>query len=90
MTELLIMAAYLALLLVLGVMSQRFFRGTAKDYFLASHSIGPVLLLMSIFGTTMIAVSLLTPAPSQKTLRKFFQPANKTALSGAGAAAAGD
>ena len=58
MTELVIMAAYLALLLGLGVMSQRFFRGTAKDYFLASHSIGPVLLLMSIFGTTMTAFTL--------------------------------
>lgn len=58
MTELVVMAAYLALLLALGIASQRFFRGTAKDYFLASHSIGPVLLLMSIFGTTMTAFTL--------------------------------
>jgi SSS family solute:Na+ symporter len=58
MTELVIMAAYLVLLLGLGVASQRFFRGTANDYFLASHSIGPVLLLMSIFGTTMTAFTL--------------------------------
>lgn len=58
MTQLLIMAAYLALLVVLGAASKRVFRGTARDYFLASHSIGPVLLLMSIFGTTMTAFTL--------------------------------
>ncbi len=58
MTQLLIMAAYLGLLLVLGALAHRFFNGTAKDYFLASHSIGPVFLLMSIFGTTMTAFAL--------------------------------
>ena len=46
MTQLIIMAAYLGLLLGLGVVAHRFFSGTAKDYFLASHSIGPVFLLM--------------------------------------------
>ena len=58
MTPLVIMAAYLLILLVLGYLSQRAFRGTARDYFLASHSIGPVLLLMSVFGTTMTAFAL--------------------------------
>jgi SSS family solute:Na+ symporter len=58
MTPLLIMAAYLALLVALGAVCNRFFLGTARDYFLASHSIGPVLLLMSIFGTTMTAFTL--------------------------------
>ena len=58
MTQLIIMAAYLGLLLVLGAIAHRFFSGTAKDYFLASHSIGPVFLLMSIFGTTMTAFAL--------------------------------
>ena len=58
MTQVVIMAAYLALLVVLGAASNRLFRGTAQDYFLASHSIGPVLLLMSIFGTTMTAFTL--------------------------------
>jgi SSS family solute:Na+ symporter len=52
------MSTYLGLLLGLGYLSQRLFRGTAKDYFLASHSIGPVLLLMSVFGTTMTAFAL--------------------------------
>ena len=58
MTPLLIICAYLALLLVLGVASSRFFRGTASDYFLASRGIGSFLLVMSLFGTTMTAFAL--------------------------------
>lgn len=58
MTQLLIMCGYLFLLLGLGLITKRLFRGTAKDYYLASHSIGPVLLLMSVFGTTMTAFAL--------------------------------
>jgi SSS family solute:Na+ symporter len=58
MTALSIMVGYLILLLALGVLSHRFFRGTSKDYFLASQSIGPVLLLMSVFGTTMTAFAM--------------------------------
>lgn len=53
-----IVAAYLALLLLLGLGANRFLRATPKDYMLASHSIGPVLLLMSLFGTTMTAFAL--------------------------------
>ncbi len=58
MTQLIVICCYLALLLGLGVFSSRLFRGTSKDYMLASHSIGPFLLLMSIFGTTMTAFAL--------------------------------
>ncbi|MFH1302676.1 MAG: sodium:solute symporter family protein [Planctomycetota bacterium] len=58
MTQLVIIGIYLALLLFLGVFSSRMFKGTSKDYMLASHSIGPFLLLMSIFGTTMTAFAL--------------------------------
>lgn len=58
MTQLIIIGCYLGLLLVLGLCSSTLFRGTSKDYMLASHSIGPVLLLMSIFGTTMTAFAL--------------------------------
>lgn len=53
-----IIAGYFVLLLMLGLISSRFFRGTSKDYFVASHSIGPFLLLMSVFGTTMTAFAL--------------------------------
>ena len=58
MTQLIIITIYLALLLGLGLFSHRMFRGTSKDYMLASHSIGPFLLLMSLFGTTMTAFAL--------------------------------
>jgi SSS family solute:Na+ symporter len=58
MTPLIIITAYLCILLVLGVSSNRLFKGTSLDYLLASHSIGPFLLLMSLFGTTMTAFSL--------------------------------
>ena len=53
-----IILAYLGLLLGLGFFASRLFTGTKSDYQLASHSIGPFLLLMSIFGTTMTAFAL--------------------------------
>ena len=56
--ELIIISGYLMLLLGLGLAASRLFRGTRKDYLLASHSIGPFLLLMSLFGTTMTAFAL--------------------------------
>lgn len=58
MTVLVVICGYLILLLGLGLGSNRFFRGTSKDFFVASHSIGPFLLLMSVFGTTMTAFAL--------------------------------
>ncbi len=57
-TQLVIIAIYLVALLFLGFFASRLFRGTKKDYLLASHSIGPILLLMSLFGTTMTAFAL--------------------------------
>ena len=58
MDVLLIIVGYLFILLLLGVGSSRLFRGTSQDFFVASHSIGPFLLLMSVFGTTMTAFAL--------------------------------
>ncbi len=58
MTQLIIISIYLCLLLGLGLFSSKLFRGTSKDYMLASHSIGPFMLLMSLFGTTMTAFAL--------------------------------
>ena len=58
MTQLILMAVYLGLLLGLGYFSSRLDRGTAHDYFAASQSIGPVLLLLTMFGTTMTAFAL--------------------------------
>lgn len=53
-----IILGYLALLLVLGMASKLFSRGTSADYFVVSRSVGPFLLLMSIFGTTMTGFAL--------------------------------
>lgn len=58
MAPLIVVLVYLGLLLGLGAWSRRFFRGTSRDFFVASHSIGPFLLLMSVFGTTMTAFAL--------------------------------
>lgn len=59
MIAVIVIVVYLALLLGLGVISNRFFRGTAADYFLASRGIGSFLLLMSLFGTTMTGFALI-------------------------------
>ncbi|MEM0924912.1 MAG: sodium:solute symporter family protein [Planctomycetota bacterium] len=56
--QLIIILLYLSLLLALGLSSSRLFKGTKEDYQVASHSIGPFLLLMSLFGTTMTAFAL--------------------------------
>ena len=53
-----VVLGYLVLLLGLGIYSGTFFRGTSKDYFVASRSIGPFMLLMSVFGTTMTGFAL--------------------------------
>ena len=59
MIQLTIILIYLGLLVLLGFLANRFFTGTSHDYMLASHSIGPFLLLMSLFGTTMTAFALI-------------------------------
>ena len=59
MTQLIVICVYLGALLALGLFASRLFLGTKKDYMLASHSIGPFLLLMSLFGTTMTAFALI-------------------------------
>lgn len=53
-----VIAGYLGLLAVLGLVSSRFFKGTSADYFVVSRSVGPFLLLMSIFGTTMTGFAM--------------------------------
>ena len=58
MTALLVIVIYLGVLLTVALSSSRLSTGTSEDYFLASRSIGPFLLLMSLFGTTMTAFAL--------------------------------
>jgi len=54
-----IIAVYLGLVLAVGLASHRLFRPTGEDYFVAGRSIGPVVLLASLFGTHMTAFSIL-------------------------------
>ena len=56
---LLVIGLYLAGVLSIGFLSHRLFRGTGEDYFVATRTIGPFVLLMSLFGTHMTAFSLL-------------------------------
>jgi SSS family solute:Na+ symporter len=57
-TQVWIIVAYLAALILLGVASNSLFKGTAVDYFVASRGVGPVLLVLSVFGTTMTAFAI--------------------------------
>ncbi len=54
-----IILIYLIVVLGIGMASHRLFRGTGEDYFVATRSIGPFILLMSLFGTHMTAFALL-------------------------------
>ena len=58
MTPLFIIIGYLGLLIGLGLVSNRFSKGTAADFFVVNRSVGSFLLLMSIFGTTMTGFAL--------------------------------
>jgi solute:Na+ symporter, SSS family len=54
-----IIVVYLAIVLVIGLFSHRFFRGTSEDFFVAARTIGPFILLVSLFGANMTAFTLL-------------------------------
>jgi SSS family solute:Na+ symporter len=56
---LVILILYLALVLGIGLFSNRFLRRTGEDYFVATRSIGPVILLLSLFGTNMTAFAIM-------------------------------
>lgn len=54
-----IILLYLGVVLFVGFMGHRLFRGTGEDYFIASRTIGPFVLLMTLFGTNMTAFTML-------------------------------
>jgi len=54
-----VLVVYLALVLAIGLWSHKLFRGTGEDFFVATRTIGPFVLLMSLFGTNMTAFALL-------------------------------
>ncbi len=58
LTPLLVICSYMALLIALGVVAARLFKGTAADFFVVSRSVGSFFLLMSIFGTTMTGFAI--------------------------------
>src|SRR6187455_2080746 len=55
----LVVFAYLALVLYIGVFRGRGGSANAEDYFLAGRSLGPTVFLLSLFGTNMTAFSIL-------------------------------
>jgi SSS family solute:Na+ symporter len=57
-----IIIVYLAIVLVIGLFSHRFFRGTSEDFFVAARTLGPFILLVSLFGANMTAFALLGSA----------------------------
>jgi SSS family solute:Na+ symporter len=54
-----IILIYLAIAVFIGVFSTRFLRKTGSDFFVASRSMGPFVLLMSLFSTNMTAFAIL-------------------------------
>ncbi len=54
-----IIVGYLALVLGIGLFSHRFFRGTSEDFFVAARTLGPFILLVTLFGANMTAFALL-------------------------------
>ena len=62
MTTTVVILVYLVIVLLIGAYSHRWFRGTAEDYFVATRTIGPFILLLSLFGTHMTSFSLLGAA----------------------------
>ncbi|MEO7414654.1 MAG: sodium:solute symporter family protein [Opitutaceae bacterium] len=58
MIPVVIIAVYLLALIALGLVSHRYFRGGSADYFVASRSLGPFVLFMAVYGTTMTAFAM--------------------------------
>jgi SSS family solute:Na+ symporter len=56
---LVVIAIYLAAVLAIGGFSHRWFHGTSEDFFVATRSLGPALLLLNLFGANMTAFAVL-------------------------------
>jgi SSS family solute:Na+ symporter len=55
----LIVFAYLAIVLYIGIFAFRRSKESGEDYFLASRALGPVIFLLALFGTNMTAFAIL-------------------------------
>jgi SSS family solute:Na+ symporter len=58
LSGLVLFVGYLVALLAIGVVSQRAGSGTHRDFSTASESVGPFMMLMSLFGATMTSFAL--------------------------------
>ncbi|MBN1858627.1 sodium:solute symporter family protein [Candidatus Bipolaricaulota bacterium] len=58
MVEILIVAAYLTILLGLGFHASRRMRRTSEDYFVASRSLSPILLFLTMAATNFSALTV--------------------------------
>lgn len=58
MTALYVLIVYWAMLVVLGIVTNRRLSGTSEDFFVASHAVGPIVLVLTIFGTTMTSFAM--------------------------------
>jgi solute:Na+ symporter, SSS family len=54
-----VIIVYLSIAVFIGVFSTRFLQKTGADFFVASRSMGPFVLLMSLFSTNMTAFAIL-------------------------------
>ncbi len=54
-----VIAIYMLAVLAVAILSHRLSRGTGEDYFVATRTIGPFVLLMTLFGTHMTSFTLL-------------------------------
>jgi SSS family solute:Na+ symporter len=54
-----VIGLYLAVVVTIGLVSRGFLRRTGEDYFVATRSMGPFVLFMSLFGTNMTAFAIL-------------------------------
>ncbi len=54
-----VIGIYLAIVITIGLVSRGFLRRTGEDYFVATRTMGPFVLFMSLFGTNMTAFAIL-------------------------------
>lgn len=59
MTPAIIVFAYLAVVLYIGIFAFRRGTGSSEDFFVAGRSLGPLIFLLTLFGTNMTAFSIL-------------------------------
>ncbi|HLN27799.1 MAG TPA: sodium:solute symporter family protein [Gemmataceae bacterium] len=54
-----VIGIYLLIVIFIGLVSRGFLSRTGEDYFVATRSMGPFVLFMSLFGTNMTAFAIL-------------------------------